>query len=138
MAARGIFITQYDKDRLSELLGVAEAFADPGTSHLQGLRMELERATVVPSQEIPPNVVTMNSTVFLRDLDSDEEFTYSLVFPDDADVDSGAISVLAPIGTAILGYAEGDTVEWPVPSGKRRISIEKVLYQPEAAGDFHL
>jgi regulator of nucleoside diphosphate kinase len=64
--------------------------------------------------------------------------TYRLVFPKDADVDAGAISVMAPVGMAILGYAVGDVVEWPVPSGSRRLSIEQVLYQPEAAGDFHL
>jgi len=83
-------------------------------------------------------VVTMNSKVILRDLDISEEMNYCLVFPKDADIASGAISVLAPVGTAILGYREGDIVEWPVPSGKRRIRIEKILYQPEAAGDFHL
>jgi regulator of nucleoside diphosphate kinase len=64
--------------------------------------------------------------------------TYVLVFPGDADIDTGAISVLAPVGTAILGYAKGDVVEWTVPSGIRRISIEEVLYQPEAAGHFGL
>jgi regulator of nucleoside diphosphate kinase len=63
---------------------------------------------------------------------------FVLVFPQDADADLGMISILAPVGTAILGYAKGNTVEWPVPSGVRRIRIEDILYQPEAAGDYHL
>ena len=79
----------------------------------------------------------MNSKVVLRDVDTSAEMTYSLVFPKNADVDAGAISILAPVGTAILGYREGDVIEWPVPSGMRRIRIEEILYQPEAAGDFH-
>ncbi len=90
------------------------------------------------AKDIPANVVTMNSRVVLHDLGSGEEKTYTLVFPRNANVDTGAISVLAPVGTAILGYAAGDEIEWRVPSGTRRFRIEEVLYQPEAAGDFHL
>ncbi|HSV27617.1 MAG TPA: nucleoside diphosphate kinase regulator, partial [Sedimentisphaerales bacterium] len=99
---------------------------------------ELKRAKVVPSTKIPSNVVTMNSKVLLRDMNTLETTEYTLVFPKDANIEAGAISVLAPIGTAILGYREGDSVEWAVPAGVRRIQIEKVLYQPEAAGDYHL
>jgi regulator of nucleoside diphosphate kinase len=80
----------------------------------------------------------MNSQVLLCDIDTLETMTYTLVFPKDADIDSGSISVLAPVGTAILGYRQGDIVEWPVPAGIRRLRIEKVLYQPEAAGDYTL
>lgn len=81
-------------------------------------------------------VVTMNSKVALLDLDTSERMEYVLAFPKDANIGNGSISVLAPIGTAILGYAKGDVVEWPVPSGTRRIRIEDILYQPEAAGDY--
>ena len=76
------------------------------------------------------------SKVALLDLDTSERMEYVLAFPKDANIDNGSISVLAPIGTAILGYAKGDVVEWPVPSGKRRIRIEDILYQPEAAGHY--
>ena len=141
MKQREIFITQFDKDRLDELIEVAETFGDHSRQdlrNLQDLQEELERAKIVSPKEVPSSVVTMNSRVLLRDIDTSEEMTYTLVFPKDADIDSGSISVLAPVGTAILGYREGDVVEWPVPSGRRRISIEKILYQPEAAGDFHL
>ena len=80
----------------------------------------------------------MRSTVRLKDLVSGEANTYSLVFPSEADFSQGKISVLAPIGTAILGYKSGDTIEWPVPSGVRKLKIDKILYQPEAAGNYEL
>jgi regulator of nucleoside diphosphate kinase len=138
MKSRRIFITAFDKERLNELIAVAREFGDKDRQYLEDLTAELSRAKVVDSREIPPNVVTMNSKVLLCDVDTGERMTYSLVFPKDADIGSGAISILAPVGTAILGYGESNTIEWPVPSGKRRIKIEKILYQPEAAGDFHL
>lgn len=137
MKQRQIFITAFDKKRLDELIAVAREFREHVRDDLDDLAAELDRARVVDSTKVPANVVTMNSKVVLHDLDTSEEETYVLVFPNETDVSSGAISVLAPIGTAILGYREGDLVEWPVPSGIRRIRIEKILYQPEAAGDFH-
>ena len=136
MKKRQIFITAFDKKRLDELIAEARRHGGHGLGDLAGLATELTRAQMVEPRDIPPNVITMNSKVSLRDLDTSEEEIYTLVFPNDADVASGAISVLAPIGTGILGYKEGDVVEWPVPAGKRRIKIEKILYQPEAAGDF--
>lgn len=136
MKQRKIFITAFDKKRLDELIALARKQGGHGLGDLVGLATELTRAQIVEPGDIPNNVITMNSKVLLRDLDTSEDETYSLVFPGDADVASGAISVLAPIGTGILGYKEGDVVEWPVPAGKRRIKIEKILYQPEAAGDF--
>jgi len=92
----------------------------------------------VTSETVPAEVVTMNSKVVLQDVDTQEEMVFVLAFPKDANVDRGYMSVLAPIGTAILGYSRGDVVEWPVPSGVRRIRIVEILYQPEAAGDYHL
>jgi len=138
MRPREIFITSFDRERLEELIAVAGEFGNHDRKDLDDLAVEVARAKVVEPKKVPPSVVTMNSKVILRDLDISEEMNYCLVFPKDADIASGAISVLAPVGTAILGYREGDIVEWPVPSGKRRIRIEKILYQPEAAGDFHL
>lgn len=141
MAQREIFITRLDRDRLLELIKVAGDFSPQGKQDLQGLRDlrgELERARVVAPEEVPRDVVTMNSRVALREVGSDKEITCTLVFPSDADMGKGAVSVLAPVGTAILGYREGDTIEWAVPSGPKRFTIEKVLYQPEAAGDYEL
>jgi regulator of nucleoside diphosphate kinase len=138
MTGRQIYITEFDKSRLEELIAVAEEFGDHNRNDLESLAGELEQAEVVSPKDVPPDVVTMNSKVVLRDLTTSKKMTYVLVFPSDANMDEGAISVLAPVGTAILGYAKGDVVEWRVPSGIRRISIEEVIYQPEAAGDFHL
>lgn len=137
MKRREIFITQFDKDRLVELMNGNGASGPLTREDLRDLQQELNRAQIVDPKSVPASVVTMNSKVRLRDQDTAEEMTYTLVFPQEADIDSGAISVLAPIGTAILGYREGDVIEWAVPVGKRRIAIEKVLYQPEAAGHFN-
>jgi len=135
---RTLYITQFDKERLEELMGVARFFGGSSRADLQDLEEEMKRAHIVSPQEIPSDVVTMNSQVLLCDIDTLETMTYTLVFPKDADIDSGSISVLAPVGTAILGYRQGDIVEWPVPAGIRRLRIEKVLYQPEADGDYTL
>ncbi len=136
MKKRQIFITSFDKKRLDELIAVAREFGEHARDDLDDLAAELDRAKIIEPKKVSPNVVTMNSKVVLRDLDSSKEETYMLVFPNEADASSGAISVLAPIGTAILGYREGDVVEWPVPAGTRRIKIERIMYQPEAAGHF--
>lgn len=137
MKQRVIYSTSFDHDRLMEVLkNHSKVVKDE--PHLRELQQELDRAKVVDPKSIPADVVTMNSKVQLKDLDSDEEETYTLVFPADADLDEGKISVLAPIGTAILGYRVGATISWKVPAGVRKFKIEKLLYQPEAAGDYHL
>lgn len=140
MEHRDIYITRFDLDRLHALLAARQAStASRGdSSHLDGLAEELERAHIVLPEDIPADVVTMNSRVRLSDASKGEERVYTLVFPRDADAAAGKISILAPVGTAILGYRVGDMIEWPVPSGTRKLKIEEILYQPEAAGDFHL
>lgn len=136
--ATTIYITQLDYNRLSGLIDRARERNGGDREYLTKLEAELDRAEVVDSKDIPANVVTMRSKVRLKDLVSGESNTYSLVFPTEADFAEGKISVLAPIGTAILGYRQGDTIEWPVPSGLRKLKVEEVLYQPEAAGDDEL
>ena len=135
MKKRKICITELDKARLDELITVADEFGNHRRNDLKALAGELERADIVSPAEAPPGLVTMNSKVVVYDMDTSEKMTCKLVFPSDANIDEGAISVLAPIGTAILGYSKGDIVEWPVPDGMRRIRIDEILYQPEAAGD---
>jgi regulator of nucleoside diphosphate kinase len=105
---------------------------------LRMLQRELERAHVLSPKEVPPDVVTMNSKVRVREVGADEVTTYTLVFPDQANIDLNRISVIAPIGTAMLGRRLGDEFEWQVPAGPVRLRVEEVLYQPEAAGHFHL
>jgi len=138
MSTKPIYITAFDRERLRKLLLEAYGTDYRDNEYLDMLRQELERAEVVPSKDIPAGVVTMNSTVCLEDLDTQEEETYTLVFPENADISQGKISVLAPIGTAMLGYVVGDTFEWDVPAGKRRLKVKRILYQPEASGDYHL
>jgi regulator of nucleoside diphosphate kinase len=123
---------------LRELINVAAEFGDKRTlQYLDELSDELDQADLVRPEEIPNDVITMNSTFRLQNLDNGEEAVYTLVFPADADSLRGKISVLAPIGTAVLGYRVGDTVEWDVPAGLKRLTVKEIVYQPEAAGDYH-
>ena len=96
------------------------------------LEQELDRAEVVEPEAIPRDVVTMNSEVRLKDLDSGESRVYRLIFPTQTRTEN-SVSVLAPIGTAMLGYRVGDVIEWRVPKGIRRLEVLEVIYQPEAA-----
>ena len=135
MKARNIFITDRDMKRLKGLLDSARRFLTRDHQYLETLQAELDQAEVVPSHQVPADVVTMNSHVRLRDMDTGAESEYRLVFPREADLAKGRISVLAPIGTAILGYRVGETVEFQVPVGRKRLKVKSILYQPEAAGD---
>lgn len=136
--AANIYITEPDYNRLSALIEKTREGNGGDRQYLNKLEAELDRAEIVDAKKIPANVITMRSTVRLKDLVSGEENTYSLVFPTEADFSRGKISVLAPIGTAILGYKSGDTIEWTVPSGLRRLKVDQIVYQPEAAGHFDL
>jgi regulator of nucleoside diphosphate kinase len=138
MEERIIYITEYDLKRLRELMEEAKRIDRRGNQYLESLDAELSRGKVVAPTDVPSDVVTMNSQVRLTDLDTHEEMVYTLVFPQEADVTQAKISVLAPIGTAILGYRVGDTFTWKVPDGVRRLQVKEVLYQPEASGDYHL
>ena len=139
-AKRGtVYITETDLNRLRKLIGVMSASdIDKSREYLEMLQDELDLAEIVKPQSVPKDVITMRSKVRLLDVDSGKEVVYSLVFPNEADLDKGKISVLAPIGTAMIGYKVGDIIEWEVPAGPRRLRVEEVLYQPEAAGDYHL
>ena len=128
--APGIYITEFDKARLESLVMLEEGPAVVELEH------ELERAVVVEPQQVPSNVVTMNSRALVQ-LD-DEEIEVALVYPEDANSSAGKHSVCSDLGAAILGYQEGDAIDWRIAGRTRQIEIRKVLYQPEAAGDFHL
>ena len=138
MTGRQIIITTEDYRRLEALLSSKRALIIGGSARLVGLQAELSRAHVVPQNSVPEDVVTMNSTVTVRDLDTGDADTYTLVYPERADIANNMLSILAPIGTAILGYRIGDELRWRVPEGWRRLRVESVIYQPERAGEFHL
>jgi regulator of nucleoside diphosphate kinase len=134
MDSPDIYITDYDLTRLKELLRVGIGFAERDCPSMETLQGELDRAHIVNPTAVPHDVVTMNSRVRLTDVETNEEQVYTVVFPSESNLSQGKISILAPIGTAILGYRVGDTVEWRVPGGVRTLRIEEILYQPEAEG----
>lgn len=131
---RSIYITKADMTRLRKLIEGYKGSRDD----LTRLQAELDQAQIVEPTDIPSDVITMNSKARLLDLDDNEEMTYTLVFPEHASVDQNRISVVAPIGTAMLGQREGDEFEWQVPAGRVRLKVVKVLYQPEAAKQYDL
>lgn len=135
-AAADIFISLIDKDRLQKLIAAARKRDDADEQALKSLAMELDRAIALPPQQVAGDVITMNSRARLRL--NDEPTEVALVYPEHADDRAQNISVFSPVGTAVLGFREGDLVDWRTPEGDLTIHIEKVLYQPEAAGDFHL
>ena len=138
MSEKKIFITEKDASRLRDLVRDGTNFGENGPFYLKQLVSELERAEIVESQKIPRDIVTMNSLVRFRDLDTREVYEYSIVYPSSADHRLNKVSILAPIGMALLGCRVKDIVEWPVHAGVRRLRIEEILYQPEAAGEFDL
>jgi regulator of nucleoside diphosphate kinase len=136
MAARDehpIVVTRPDLERLRTLIETVRARRRWEEMHLLALADELESAEVVEPERVPPDVVTMRSRVRVLDMVSGQATTYTICYPSEANVDAGRLSVLAPIGTALLGYREGDVVEWPVPGGVRVLKIEKLEHQPESA-----
>jgi regulator of nucleoside diphosphate kinase len=137
MGERSMCISEHDFEQLKKLLSAAHKFDGRDRKHLIELEKELNRSILISSENIPQDVITMNSKVRIRDLDSGEEAVYRLVFPHDADIRHNRISILAPIGTALLGYRTGDIIQWKVPDGVRKLKVEEILYQPEAAGDCH-
>lgn len=132
-----ITVTAADHERLRQLIRARRDTRDRDAA--EALADELDRAEVVPAERIAGDVVTMNSRVVFRDEATGESREISLVYPGDSDPERGRISVLAPVGTALLGLSVGQTIDWPLPRGQlKRYRVVAVLYQPEAAGDLHL
>lgn len=126
-----IVMTHADHQRLGTLI---DQMGMDDRWHFRDLCRTFEEAHLVDSAEVPADVVTMGSTVRLRELESGEWWTFTLCYPPEANIDEDRISVLSPVGTAIVGRRVGDVVPWPVPGGTVRIRIRELLYQPEAAG----
>ncbi|MBL0143600.1 MAG: nucleoside diphosphate kinase regulator [Betaproteobacteria bacterium] len=128
-----IYLTPGDLERLSDLLEANAAGS--GGRRFEKLESELVRAVVVPHDQIPKDVVTMNSRVLFENLTTGERREITLVYPGSADIDAGRISILVPVGTALLGLRVGQSIDWDLPSGvKHRYLVIAVPYQPEAAG----
>ena len=136
MTAPSITLTRLDVQRLERLIDSLDETL-PGVIALQ---TELDRAeNVVGHEEVPADVVTMNSRVHCREESSGKDYHLTLVYPQDAKADEGRISILAPMGSALLGLKVGQHIDWPAPGGKTlKLTLLDVEYQPEAGGDFHL
>jgi regulator of nucleoside diphosphate kinase len=128
-----ITLSRLDAERLEQMLDSLDGKSFPGRSELEE---EIARANVVEPAQVPPTVVTMNSSVRFKVASSDTEFSLTLVYPRDADGSNDRISILAPVGSALLGLAEGDEITWPAPGGGMMVvKIIEVTYQPERSGD---
>ncbi|MED5609764.1 MULTISPECIES: nucleoside diphosphate kinase regulator [Pseudomonas] len=131
--APSITVTRLDLQRLERLLDSLDEYGPAA----EALEAELSRANVVGHDEVPPGVVTMNSTVRCREEGSGKEYLLTLVYPEDAGGE-GKVSILAPVGTALLGLTVGQSIDWPAPGGKTlKLSLLDITYQPEAAGDYN-
>ncbi len=134
-ASPPIVVSSLDLERIEAMLD-APAYRDQAGAI--ALRDELARADVLAPAQMPNDVVTMNSRVRAVDLDNGDAYDLTLVYPRDADGDAGRVSVLAPVGSAILGLRIGQTMQWPMPGGRRMtLRVDAIHYQPEAAGDLH-
>ncbi len=144
MIEKQIQITDSDFQRIKTLLRGDWVDRREDAGDLKRLEHEIERADIVKSTEVPKDVVTMNSRVRLRDLDSGDAVDFSLVFPTfpfaagSNHLATTTIPVQAPIGTAVLGCRVGDIIEWEAPAGTRRLKVEAVSFQPEAVGRYDL
>lgn len=138
MAQRTLYITKFDMDRLLELIDGLRSAPKANQANLDVLEKELYRGVLVDPQNVPHDVITMNSSVSIIDADSGEKMNYTLVFPSAANITNHKLSILAPLGMALLGYRKGDVIEWQVPSGVKKFIVDDIIYQPEASGDYHL
>lgn len=134
MTTPTIQITQIDFDKLKELLRDRSRLRSEDKNCIDALSAELDKARIKPSGKISPDVITLNSRARLWDLEANEYLEMTIVLPERADVSTGCISILAPLGTAMLGYSKGDTFTWNMPGGQSRFRVDEILFQPEASG----
>jgi len=138
MAARTRYFNAYDIDRIRGFLELATVGGSEWYRYLVGLKLELENAVILPPEEMPPGVVTMNSQVRINDITNGGDIIVRLVFPQEADYEQKKVSLLAPLGAALLGRHAGEEFCYNAPGGSTRIVIEEIVYQPEAAKEYSL
>ncbi len=133
-----LIVNRLDYARIKQCINDAKQFKSISHIEAEKLLHELNSAKIVEPEAIPSNVVTMNSIVKLSFLNSDKQIQFQIVYPDQANLKENKISIFSPIATALIGYKIKDEIEWLVPAGLTRIRIDEIIYQPEAAGEFHL
>ncbi len=136
MKSNPIVISKKDYARLKQLVDIKDMKSKSGGEYIQRLYIELERAKKVAPEKIDPDVVTMNTVIDFVDVATKKSRQVKLVYPEQADMNKGWVSILAPIGTALLGYRRGDIIEWDVPTGRKQFMIKDIIYQPEANGNY--
>ncbi|MFA6471316.1 MAG: nucleoside diphosphate kinase regulator [Candidatus Latescibacterota bacterium] len=138
MVDQRLYVTEIDFKRIRNLLGSLKSFSERDIENVRKLDEVLSQAKIVNPHDIPGDIVTMNSTVTILDLETGEKMVYTLVYPEKSDYRRGLISIIAPIGSAIFGCKIGNVVEWKIPKGVKKIKIEEIHYQPETAGNFDI
>lgn len=130
-----IVLSKRDQMRLRGLIANQHSLTAQDRETLLDLQAEMERALIVDAGDLSEDVVALDSQVLVRDTTTGLCSAYTVVSPSQADLANGRVSVLAPLGTALLGYRSGDEVEWWMPGGLRRLKIEAVLQAEDSASD---
>ncbi len=136
MSTQATYVTEHDLKHLQALIDEAAWNGQCQRGELERLADALSRRKRLPADEVPPDVITLNSRVQLFELDTGDTLTCSLVLPREADIVQYKISVLSPVGMAMLGHRVGDIFDSPVPGGTKRLEVMAIWYQPEAVGDY--
>lgn len=128
-----ILITEKDLTRIQHILKFQKS------SDFESLEFELERATIIKDEEVPADLVTMNTKLKFLNVQDNKEMIITIVYPSDSNFSEGKISVLAPLGSALIGLRVGQEIDWTFPDGKNKIlKILEIIYQPEAHEQWHL
>ncbi len=133
-----LIINQLDAERIFYRIRNGASASSQMPVNTSQLVAEINSGKQVAPQKVPPTVVTMHSRVLVRYLETGKTYEMELVYPEEANIKEHKISIFAPMATALLGYQEGDEIEWKLPSGPTYVVIEKILYQPESAGNYNL
>jgi regulator of nucleoside diphosphate kinase len=136
MSKQAVYVAEHDLKRLRELVDEAAWSGIRPRADIERLEAELTRRSILPSDEVPSDVITLNSRAQLFELDTGETYTCTLVLPEAADIGQFRISILSPVGLAMFGHRVGDIFESPAPGGVKRLEVTAIWYQPEAVGDY--
>lgn len=133
-----IILNRLDYTRIKRCITEAQEAKSINKAEAEKLLTELESAKIVKPEDIPSDVVSMNSIVKISFKNNARQVQFQIVYPDQSHLKENKISIFSPIATALIGYKVGDEIEWVVPAGITKIKIDEIIYQPEAAGDYHL